>query len=66
MFKKIKFQVGKQISDEWKEISPDQIEKLKEEAEELNATNTKKLPKLSDSGEEIWSEEEDPTFDETR
>ena len=59
-------QVGKQISDEWKEISPDQIEKLKEEAEELNATNTKKLPKLSDSGEEIWSEEEDPTFDETR
>ena len=58
-------QVGKQISEEWKEIDTDAVDKLKEEAEELNATNTKKLPKFTDSGEEIWSEEDDPSFDET-
>ena len=59
-------QVGKQISEEWKLIGPEEIEKLKEEADQLNLKKTKKLPKVSDSGSELTSEEEDPTFDETK
>jgi hypothetical protein len=39
---------------------------LKEEAEGLNLRKARKLPKLSDSGDELTSEEEDPTFDETK
>ena len=59
-------QVGKQISEEWKEITPTEVEKLKEEAEELNAKGARKLPKVMSSGdEESWSEADDPSFDET-
>ena len=58
--------MGKQISEEWKEIGPDKLEKLKEEAEGLNLRKARKLPKVSDSGDELTSEEEDPTFDETK
>ena len=47
-------------------IGPEEIEKLKEEADKLNLKKTKKLPKVSDSGSELTSEEEDPTFDETK
>jgi GTP-binding protein EngB required for normal cell division len=43
-------QVGKLISDEWKAVGKEEIEALKEEAEQMNATNVKKLPKFTDSG----------------
>ena len=59
--------MGKQISEEWKEIGPDELEKLKEEAESLNLRKARKLPtKVSDSADDLTSEEEDPTFDETK
>merc|ERR1712154_528705 len=62
-------QVGKAISEGWKEVEKEKIEQLKEEAEHLNSKNVKKLPKVKDgSGSEDmtdYSEEEDPTFDET-
>ena len=41
------------------------MEVLKEEADRMNAANVKKLPKLTESGEEDWSETEDPSFNET-
>merc|ERR1719189_3438679 len=62
-------QVGKSISEGWKEVAADKIEQLKEEAEHLNSKNVKKLPKVKDgSGSDDmtdYSEEEDPSFDET-
>merc|ERR1719225_2138697 len=62
-------QVGKAISEGWKEVEKEKIEQLKEEAEHLNSKNVKKLPKVKEgSGSEDmtdYSEEEDPTFDET-
>jgi hypothetical protein len=53
------------ISDEWKEVSKEDMEVLKEEADRMNASNVKKLPKLTESGEEDWSETEDPSFNES-
>merc|ERR1712020_501869 len=62
-------QVGKAISEGWKEVEKEKIEQLKEEAEHLNSKNVKKLPKVKDgSGSDEmtdYSEEEDPSFDET-
>merc|ERR1712020_199560 len=62
-------QVGKSISEGWKEVPAEKIEQLKEEAEHLNSKNIKKLPKVKDgSGSDEmtdYSEEEDPSFDET-
>ena len=62
-------QVGKSISEGWKEVAADKIEQLKEEAEHLNSKNVKKLPKVKEgSGSDEmtdYSEEEDPSFDET-
>lgn len=40
------------------------MEKYKEEAERLNATNARKLPQITDSGEEDWSENDDPSFNQ--
>merc|ERR1712173_427932 len=61
-------QVGKSISEGWKEVEKEKIDGLKEEAEHLNSKNIKKLPKVRDgSGDEEmtdYSEEEDPSFDE--
>ena len=57
-------EVGKLISEEWKQVTPDDLEKYKEEAERMNAANVRKLPKVTDSGEEDWSEAEDPSFNE--
>merc|ERR1711981_1388422 len=62
-------QVGKAISEGWKEVEKEKIEQLKEEAEHLNSKNIKKLPKVKDGSgtDEMtdYSEEEDPSFDET-
>merc|ERR1712001_425141 len=62
-------QVGKAISEGWKEVEKETIEQLKEEAEHLNSKNIKKLPKIKegDGSDEMtdYSEEEDPSFDET-
>ena len=62
-------QVGKAISEGWKEVEKEKIEQLKEEAEHLNSKNVKKLPKVKEgSGSDDmtdYSEEEDPSFDET-
>lgn len=57
-------EVGKLISEEWKQVPPDELEKYKEEAERMNATNVRKLPKINDSGDEDWSENDDPSFNE--
>ncbi len=43
-------QIGKVISDEWKEVNRDDMEVLKEEAERMNAENISKLPKSPRSG----------------
>merc|ERR1711997_1360365 len=46
-------QVGKAISEGWKEVPAEKIDGLKEEAEHLNSKNIKKLPKVRDgSGDE--------------
>lgn len=61
-------QIGRIISDEWKKVEGDDLDKLKEEAEKLNFEGVKKLPKAAQSGSsdsEEWSEDEDPSFDET-
>ena len=62
-------QIGRIISDEWKKVEGDDLDKLKEEAEKLNFEGVKKLPKKevsgSSSNSEEWSEDEDPSFDET-
>ena len=62
-------QVGKAISEGWKEVAKEKIEELKEEAEHLNSKNIKKLPKVKGEGDSDemtdYSEEEDPSFDET-
>ena len=62
-------QVGKAISEGWKEVEKEKIEQLKEEAEHLNSKNIKKLPKIKEGtgSDEMtdYSEEEDPSFDET-
>jgi hypothetical protein len=64
-------QIGRTISDEWKKVEGEALEKLKNEAEKLNFDGIRKLPKEavsesgSDSGSDAWSEEEDPSFDET-
>merc|ERR1712088_1120039 len=62
-------QVGKSISEGWKQVEAEKIEQLKEEAEHLNSKNVKKLPKVKEgSGSDEmtdYSEEEDPSFDET-
>lgn len=57
-------EVGKLISEEWKEITPDDLEKYKVEAERMNAANVRKLPKVTESGDEDWSENDDPSFNE--
>jgi hypothetical protein len=56
--------VAKNISTEWKEVPQEEKDKFQEEAETMNAAGQKKMPKLTDSGDEDWSEEEDPTFEE--
>ena len=38
-------QIGRVISDEWKKIEGEPLEKLKEEAEKLNFEGVRKLPK---------------------
>lgn len=61
-------QIGRTISEEWKKVEGDKLDKLKEEAERLNFDGVKKLPKeemASDSDSDSWSEDEDPSFDET-
>lgn len=62
-------QVGKSISEGWKEVEKGKIDQLKEEAEHLNSKNIKKLPKIKEGtgSDEMtdYSEEEDPSFDET-
>jgi len=61
-------QIGRVISDEWKKVEGEPLEKLKEEAERLNFEGVKKLPKEggggsdSDSGSSAYSEDEDPSF----
>merc|ERR1711981_34255 len=60
-------QVGKSISEGWKEVAADKIEQLKEEAEHLNSKNVKKLPKVKEgSGSDEmtdYSEEEEDNLD---
>jgi hypothetical protein len=62
-------EVSKLISEGWAEITEDETRQLKEEADDLNANNIRKLPEdkqgtgLSEESEN--SEEEDPSFDET-
>ena len=62
-------QIGRIISDEWKKVEGEKLDKLKEEADKLNFEGVKKLPKKEQSGgssdSEEWSEDEDPSFDET-
>ena len=63
-------QIGRVISDEWKKVEGEPLDKLKEEAERLNFEGIKKLPKEAVSGSgsgdsDSWSEDEDPSFDET-
>ena len=38
-------QIGRVISDEWKKVEGEPLEKLKEEAERLNFEGVRKLPK---------------------
>merc|ERR1719412_3401246 len=70
-------QIGRIISDEWKKVEGEALDKLKEEAEKLNFDGVRKLPGKPGSGSgssdseswseasESWSEDDDPTFDET-
>ena len=62
-------QIGRTISDEWKKVEGEQLEKLKVEADRLNVEGIKKLPKegvaSGSSDSDSWSEDEDPSFDET-
>jgi len=70
-------QIGRMISDEWKKVEGEALDKLKEEAEKLNFDGVRKPPgfegktrsrrdKSSGSdASESWSEDDDPTFDET-
>ena len=67
------------ISDEWKKVEGEALDKLKEEAEKLNFDGVRKLPGFEGSSKsrsrrdrssgsdasESWSEDDDPTFDET-
>lgn len=62
-------QIGRVISDEWKKVEGEPLEKLKEEAEKLNFEGVRKLPKADGSGSDgsgsdSWSEDEDPSFSE--
>jgi hypothetical protein len=61
-------QIGRVISDEWKKVEGEPLEKLKEEAEKLNFEGVRKLPKdgsgSDGSGSDSWSEDEDPSFSE--
>lgn len=61
--------VGKAISDGWKKITPEETTLLKDEADELNRNNVKKLPETKEGSDEDDesenSEEEDPSIDET-
>merc|ERR1719510_2346794 len=51
-------QIGRTISDEWKKVEGEQLDKLKEEAERLNFEGVKKLPRESAlSGSESDSSE---------
>merc|ERR1712156_889934 len=60
-------EVSKAISIGWKEVTAEETRQLKEEADELNANNVKKLPdNKAGSDESENSEEEDPSFDETK
>ena len=43
-------QIGRVISDEWKKVEGEPLEKLKEEAEKLNFEGVRKLPKADGSG----------------
>ena len=43
-------QIGRVISDEWKKVEGEPLEKLKEEAERLNFEGVKKLPKEGGGG----------------
>ena len=64
-------QIGRTISEEWKKVEGEVLEKLKVEADRLNVEGIRKLPKEglesgSDSNSsDSWSEDEDPSFDET-
>merc|ERR1719510_1960718 len=63
-------QIGRMISDEWKKVEGEALDKLKEEAEKLNFDGVRKLPGKPGSGSgssdsESWSEDDDPSFDET-
>merc|ERR1719273_884012 len=72
-------QIGRMISDEWKKVEGEALDKLKEEAEKLNFDGVRKLPGFEGSSKsrsrrdrssgsdasESWSEDDDPTFDET-
>lgn len=64
-------EVGKAISEGWREVGKDELDKLKDEAEALNATGIKSTLKDAssaalDSGEENWSEADDPSFEKAR
>ena len=72
-------QVGKAISEGWKEVSKEEVEKLKEEAEYLNEHNIRKLPRRKGEGESTstssseasgdetdWTGSDDPDFDESK
>jgi len=63
-------QIGRVISDEWKKVEGEPLEKLKEEAERLNFEGVKKLPKEGGGGSDSdesdgsqYSEDDDPSFD---
>ena len=66
-------QIGRTISEEWKKVEGEVLEKLKVEADRLNIEGIRKLPKeglesnsdSNSSGADSWSEDEDPSFDET-
>ena len=65
-------QIGRTISEEWKKVEGEVLEKLKVEADRLNIEGIRKLPKEglesnsdSNSSADSWSEDEDPSFDET-
>lgn len=64
-------QIGRVISDEWKKVEGEPLEKLKEEAEKLNFEGIRKLPKEGSGNDSSGSDsdfgsDEDPSFDEKK
>ena len=52
-------QVGKAISEGWKKVEKEEVEKLKEEAEHMNENNIRKLPRSKDSEDNASESPED-------